>query len=362
MITSLHIKNYRNLQDLSISSLGRVNLFTGKNNTGKTSILEAIAIYVSIGNMQVIYDILKERGELIQHTGTNDNAVDANLQMLSSLFPNRGVILGIQNAIKIMAEAEDCPTYALMMSFMFDGDNDTMLRRRGFLKFEICMDSLAKIDANDASKISYYLGSSLFSVNDFIVSLERDMPSSLQFIHTRNIDRNINSKLWDKIALTEKEQYVIDALKIIEPTTERIAFVSDGSSAKVKLSNNPLPIPIRSMGDGINRILTVILALVNASDGYLLIDEFENGLHYSVQEQLWQIIFELSEKLNVQVFATTHSQDSISSFETILNLNSSANKDNGQLIRLDNVNGIIKQVAFDADELRIATENNIEIR
>jgi AAA15 family ATPase/GTPase len=42
--------------------------------------------------------------------------------------------------------------------------------------------------------------------------------------------------------------------------------------------------------------------MVNAQDGYLLIDEFENSLHYSVQEQVWKAIFSLAKSLNVQVF------------------------------------------------------------
>ena len=114
------------------------------------------------------------------------------------------------------------------------------------------------------------------------------------------------------------------------------------------------------MGDGTNRILTIILALVNADNGYLLIDEFENGLHYSVQEKLWEIVFSLAEKLNVQVFATTHSEDCIDGFEQILN--SPNNSLEGKLIRLDNKNGTIKQVEYSAKELKIANNNNIEIR
>ena len=68
------------------------------------------------------------------------------------------------------------------------------------------------------------------------------------------------------------------------------------------------------MGDGINRILHIMLSMVNAQDGYLLIDEFENGLHYSVQEKVWKVIFTLAKSLNVQVFATTHSNDCIKTF------------------------------------------------
>lgn len=114
------------------------------------------------------------------------------------------------------------------------------------------------------------------------------------------------------------------------------------------------------MGDGINRILTIILALVNSDNGFLLIDEFENGLHHSIQEKLWEIIFNLANKLNVQIFVTTHSEDCISGFENVLN--SPQNTLDGKLIRLDNINGKVKQVEFSKEELKIATDQNIETR
>ena len=114
------------------------------------------------------------------------------------------------------------------------------------------------------------------------------------------------------------------------------------------------------MGDGINRILTIILALVNADNSFLLIDEFENGLHYTIQEQLWNIIFRLSKKLNVQVFATTHSEDCIEGFTKVLNYPD--NGMGGKLIRLENNKGKIKQVEYNSRELQIAYEQNIETR
>ena len=64
------------------------------------------------------------------------------------------------------------------------------------------------------------------------------------------------------------------------------------------------------------RLLGIALALVNAKDGILLIDEIEGGLHYSVQPDMWRLIFETAAKLNVQVFATTHSLDCIRAFES----------------------------------------------
>jgi AAA15 family ATPase/GTPase len=170
--------------------------------------------------------------------------------------------------------------------------------------------------------------------------------------------------LWEKITLTEKEEYVIEALKIIEPNIEKIAFIGEQWSTQrhvtAKIKNNPKRVALKSMGDGINRVLSVALGLVNAENGYLLIDEFENGLHYSVQEKLWEVIFSLAQKLNVQVFATTHSDDCIKSFSTVTN--SKNYKNLGQLIRLERVNDSIKVVEFHSDELRIANENDIDLR
>lgn len=187
---------------------------------------------------------------------------------------------------------------------------------------------------------------------------------NVEFIRTGySDDTNNNATLFDNITLTDKEKYIIDGLKIIEPTTEKITFIGKNSKDRIpviKLSNHGNVLPLKSMGDGINRILTIILALVNCENGFLLIDEFENGLHYTVQKQLWKIIFNLAGRLNVQVFVTTHSEDCISSFQQVLNGPSENVK--GKLIRLDNVNGLIKQTEFSPKELKIANEQDIEVR
>jgi AAA15 family ATPase/GTPase len=112
------------------------------------------------------------------------------------------------------------------------------------------------------------------------------------------------------------------------------------------------------MGDGINRILTIILALVNCDHGYLMVDEIETGLHYTVLFVLWKVIYELASKLNVQVFATTHSTDCIRCYGDFL-------KEidiEGNLIRLDNFDDGIKATLYPVPEILIAKEHQIEVR
>jgi AAA15 family ATPase/GTPase len=167
------------------------------------------------------------------------------------------------------------------------------------------------------------------------------------------------SALYDKITLTDLENSVVEGLQIIEPDIERLAFVSgktgEGRHAVVKMKGNGI-YPLSEMGDGINRILHIILSLVNAENGFLLIDEIENGLHYSALEQLWKVIFVLSEKLNVQVFATTHSVDCIQSFAL------HPDEENKNYFRLDKVDGEITVEDYSSEELKIAVQNDIETR
>lgn len=381
MLDSLEIKNFRNLKELRIKSLGRVNLIIGKNNTGKSTILEALAIYASKGEMSIICDILEERGEYSRGEYSNESTAEKNFEILSSLFTNRKIIFGKEDIISIqgsknLAEGKNKST-AIFFSIKFtkyshkevdrknegvyiinDTNNEPIFEESGEVKLPITSYGLVITDGN--SSLHLKIGQSSLESNSIFQTVHTKQ--NFQFIRTNNINREINGKLFDNIALTDKEQYIIDSLKIIEPTIERIAFIAENRierTAVIKLSSYPKTLPLRSMGDGMNRILTIILAMVNADNGFLLIDEFENGLHYTTQEQLWEIIFSLAQKLNIQVFATTHSEDCIKGFEAILN--SSGNAD-GKLIRLHNDNGVIKEVEFNAEELKIANNRNIELR
>ena len=95
--------------------------------------------------------------------------------------------------------------------------------------------------------------------------------------------------------------------------TETI-FLSNIPTFKVKLNNKVEPVLLNSLGDGINRFMAIICAIWASQDGFLFIDEVENGIHYTNYSKLWKIIFEISKEANCQVFATTHSKECIEAF------------------------------------------------
>lgn len=352
MINSFEIKNFRNLDGLSIKNFERVNLISGKNNTGKTNLLQAIELFVSDFNFEVLLKHLESKRELNHRSYKNineENYLLKNFQILNNLF-SYNISKKFEKNFTLKSDENEIDISFLVVqnSNLFKEElNINSLSIKSFNKQNINKQNIIRLEENLFRPI-------------FINSTE----TNIQFIETNSIEKKQNSILWDNINLTGNEKYVVEALNIIEKTIIGISFKSDKNSIErfpiVKLSNNPNLFSLKSMGDGINRILTIILALVNVKGGYLFIDEFENGLHYSVQKDLWKIVFYLAEKLNIQVFATTHSNDCINAFQEVINDNEIKIK--GQFIRLENKNGEIREVQYTNDVLKYASENDIEVR
>lgn len=365
MIDSFEIKNYRNLDGLKIKSFGKVNLIAGKNNTGKTNFLQALELFVSDFSIEILKSHFIKRRELEIRKYRNENSSNIenlNFEVFSNLFKDR-----IVNDIfeeNIILKSLDKST-KVNIAFLAETDDNEFSRFRQM--------TLEEVKGSDLSLIRKGLEINVNNERVRLIAFNRDFSRTFfgitksdvkfQFIETDSIEKGLNSSLWDNIALSESENYIIDALKIIDESIERLTFIGENNSeryAVVKIKNKNKVIPLKTMGDGINRILTIILALANVENGYLFIDEFENGLHYSVQEDLWKIIFHLAEQLNIQIFATTHSNDCIDAFQKVVN--SPQNNVSGQYIRLENKNNEIREVSYSDDEIKYASENDIEVR
>lgn len=374
MLKSLYIQNYRCLDSLRIHQLKRVNLITGKNNTGKSSILEAMAIYASRGDRSVLFQILEDHGEYVPKSVDEYDKVDA-FKLMSSFFTNRNIRYLENDTIIIgdidygeIAKHNDTLFIDNGISFRFiqyrrgenmsirdisdENDLNNPIERGVRVMYDTAFDFL-ELDFN------LFKNSSQYSFDRFKDS---------QYVKTSDVARDENGVLFDKIALTDNEKYVIEALQIIEPKIERIAFIQDNPLAKLRVSKVKLKdsigtVPLRSMGDGINRILTIILALINSKDGYLMIDEFENGLHHSVQAKLWEIIIKLSKELNVQVFVTTHSNDTIRSVRNALSEMSEEDRNDVSTIKLMRTHeDKLEALLYDYEQLDYVIEQDIEIR
>jgi len=386
MIDSFFIKNFKNIKLLELQGFKRLNLFTGKNNTGKSTLLEAIALYVNDGDISIITQLLLERGEIIEQRGPNSKNPlrKRDADVLASLFTNRKIGYDFINDSILLSEIKpnlfdevENTENELRIGFVRFVDERTVTKDGEINKRKFISHGNGSIQNEDEVKIGLQIISNdktniiPIGENDLYRKLyrrynmsEESGHQSFQFIKSGTVNTESSRYLWDQIALTEKEQFVIEALQIIEPNIQRIAFIGEtprDRTAVVKTKGNEKVVPLKGMGDGINRILTIILAAVNSDNGYLLIDEFENGLHFSVQEQLWSILIRLSLSLKIQIFVTTHSNDCIDGFENALEKAKKTSM--GRLFRLEgNEKTIMNAVKFDINEVKIATEESIEIR
>lgn len=397
MLSSLKIKNFRSLANLEIGNLGRVNLIVGKNNSGKSSLLEAIRIFAGRANPALLREIAISHGEKYERSSSrySEQSYDTNDSMaFQAFFSGREMPQTADDSIYIGNKEEtsfikiEHALYTDEYEEEIDVDGDVLRRRKRI-----------RIDRNDLFSLenqteqALLVSSSEFEAQGWIeltstpsvtrrlqqpwARASSDIP--LSFVPTQFLSLDYLAQLWDRIVLTPHEESVKKALRIVESSVEEIAFVQNEPpesqfarrserverTAKIKLKGLKHGIPLNSMGDGMLRVLQLALTIFPARNGFLLIDEFENGLHWTVQEKIWRLIFELATELNIQVFATSHSNDAVRGFAFAANDHPQI----GTLLRLakgpnHNHQAETPSIAVSVDEhsLLAAAEAEIDLR
>jgi len=370
MLTSIKIDNYRTFSDLDIPLVSRVNLFSGKNNAGKSAFLEAIYLHVNSFSDQSIFKVLNDREEIIER-GNNELYVSP----IRHFYPNHKIDIENYKPVNITSNL-DITSINLGYSYI---ERDANRVTRKIVDIHIDSDD-REILLEDAFSLSLLTKSErteragefpLYQDNDNSFESQRAFRRGGGSGERKNVLMVPSSGtsfdelgfLWDNISLTDSEKYILNALRIIESRVTGIAMIQQrkGSPRRtpvVKLRHIDDPVTLKSLGDGMGRIFQIILSLANCSNGVLLIDEFENGLHWSVQEKVWEIIFNLSHSLNVQVFCTSHSRDCILSFKE----NWRKRPENGMFYRIENTNGFVEAKKYDLETLNDSLEFDVEVR
>ena len=325
MLKELDIKNFRLFKHLHIEGLKRVNLFAGKNNSGKTALLEALRIRSAEDDISVMRYILQQRGEYFSNF------------------------------------------WSLYDSFFFRPELERLQKDTNkSLTFEISDDFVFSRKYITEKRVEYMIGTNTQSFD--VSQLGQNLPQPLfprdrvVYVPFSAVEHFPLSYYWDQIVLTPKEDKVIEILReTILPDLIRLD-VQQNERIMVRLKSEEKPVPLKNLGDGAQRMLAIAIALVSAKDNLLLIDEIETGLHFTVLEKMWDIIFRYSESLHIQVFATTHSQDALKTFAYMLE--KSENEDAGAYFRLqaDRKTGQIEAIPFDLERLESALETKSEIR
>ena len=363
MYATLNLSGYRGLKPFHIEGLGRVNLLVGKNNSGKTSILECVELLRTAGSPTVLSSIVRWRGEWGQPDDRRPPTIN-----VTHLFPNHD----LGNKICIEATNGDVTDSQRWR-------NKITIRVRPRSRKEIAEwpydllneeeNSLLEVVSSNPKR-RYGAGvtsEGQTSLHRRPIRSETDPEKPVCFIRTDGLTAWDAVRLFDELVLTENEENVCEALRIIDPSLERIAAVSNASAMRsrvgpgglfVKLKNVEDRIPIGSAGDGMWRMFGLAVALANAKGGVLLVDEIDTGLHFTVMKQMWQMVTERANALRVQVFATTHSRDCYESLAEMLQ--SAPSSPEVAIHRVEPERN--KTVVFHNDEIIAAARRGLEVR
>ena len=329
-IKRIDIETFRGIRDLHLENLSSINILTGDNNCGKTSILEVLQSWsqpdnfntweslLRRGNMRLrrlslyegfydLFDINLEK-KFIHYQIQEDNCADVLLKATESIeevsSARKDEILGIKRYSQTIREDENSG-YQLYIEGL-----DDMLEPLSRLELEIQINNNVVNTKNiyeeqlsipyviDTEKNSYYH-------NVVYISPSRHTEGSVYLNSVLN-----DPELYEEMLgiLRDYDEGIISInyamANELNPGSGRGVFKILSRSCKKAL-------PLNVYGDGMKKALLLMSAVMKAKNGVLLLDEFETAIHTSAMDRTFRWILRTCQKLNVQVFLTSHSREAI---------------------------------------------------
>ncbi len=359
MFENLSIQNLRGIQSLKISDLRRINIFVGPNNSGKTTILESIFLLIGMSNPQLYASINNFRGL----TSTEANDLKFNFRNLDT---NNTIILEAFEKKDGKRKLKISPLFSNTVVEQFTNKDSTT---------ESLNETSAASDtriSQEASGVSYqfthgvneesvYTSKLYFDQGILKITLNSDYKEKLngRILNGYDFWGALSDRV-NRLQRDKRKDILIKFLKIIDPKVEDIAL---GLNKLVYIDIGiEQMIPISLMGDGFLKACSAMANILISEDGFLMVDEIENGLHYKTLKLLWKSMLEVSRDSNVQMFIATHSYEAIKVLMTVMSENNYSKEDIRlySLARGDTGTHRLYQYAF--ENLEASIESDIEIR
>ena len=331
MLTSLHLQNFKGFKDTTIPELRKVNLILGGQNVGKTSLLEAV-IFVA--------------GDVI-----NSNAPGARSRLPEIFRPCetegdqirfwKGIVGTEKNPIAVWVKANiNSKTYAMGGYKQCDEAAEKM---RFLLDENTPVDWFAKPTGVFNSK---------------------DLPHDAEIPHPFSVEPKKaveQVELYGRLVTGKKKKDVLKLLQKIEPRIDSIDAVAPDGEHRVYIDlTDGHVLPLSQLGHGFTRLFELYAGLAITESKLALIDEIENGIHYSALPRLFQGVRELAELNEVQSLITTHSWECIrAAYKTFAD---AGRLQDFQLIRLEHDDDNIRAVLINDEILETVMEADYEIR
>ena len=351
MLRTLSLRGYRGFESYEVGGLARVNLVVGRNNSGKTSVLEAVELLASGGNPATILESSKRRGEVRPAT---QFARFPNVTHLFHGHPNEpGAFLELSS---------NCHDTVRVELLSWDEADPEGLKWR----------ALAQREANEPEPVAPALALRI-AASETLLPVGEDgallqartwrPPGNVRFLTLGTLDAPFVAQTWNAILSEGREAEIVRDMRMLLPEIESIHFLAggrfSGGGIVVGLKNGGPRQPIGSFGDGIRRLLLLRLSLAGHERGCVLVDEIDAGLHWTVMAEMWELVVRVAVASDMQVFATTHNADCIRGLASMIRSHS----DLAEEVAIQKVDASLpRAVALPGDRIPVADEHGIEVR
>ena len=306
MINRISFDNFRGIKHLEIPDVSQITLLTGRNNAGKSSILEGIFLFMDHTAVDSFGKINGFRG--LQYTPNPTSLWEPAFFGLDTNHPLRIEVDVDGKKSSLCYERDDSYIPADKQGAAQNAYSQftASTRTTYTLKFLYQQDSYKENGSFSINETGFFRNFATNLKNNQI----RFLPGA-RFISSGIHDDATVFNWIGKMELQGKKQQVIDVLRNIEPEITDIITISNQGQTQVyaKVMNRLLPVKLA--GDGLNRLLYIVLAILEEPNSILLIDEIDTGFHYSMLKTLWKVVAAAAKESNCQVIATTHSYECI---------------------------------------------------
>jgi AAA domain, putative AbiEii toxin, Type IV TA system len=358
MLSSISVKRFRCFRDLDLSGLARINLIAGRNNVGKSSLLEAVCLHclpdkpnlwIKVYKLRGVEDPLESIDELADwlfFEGNRESPIE--IQSIDNKGDVRATLLHLVDAPtsrRKFPDIEDTLAHSLLV--LAASDVNRLILQYSFNNGDLASSVLSAGKLPNASHVTLETPAQGKILSQFLPSFAGDE------------DREIRN--FGILEKTKRLDEVIPPLHHLEPRLRRLALVPFAGKSRIHgdLDEFKQLVPLPQLGEGIRRLLSILLAVAVVPGGIVLIDEIENGLHYSVQTQVWSAIAQAARQHDVQIFATTHSWECLRYAHDAY---CDDEADDFRLHRLDRVHGDITATTYDRDGIDAALAMGVEVR
>ena len=387
MINRLDIENFKDIKSLSLNGLKQVTLISGKNNIGKTTILESLLLLFNYKTSSLLVPVLGNRligypvnisfdqavsGIFNNHDLTNRVVIKSNHDELIMKITNQAQLL-VQN--HSLPNNINAPTFSSGPTTQVITDGlEIKYNQNG----KPCYSGISVKNSIQDNLYLPYIPSGLIPqikmnkiaiINEFGELLKADdFVSNSTSINTFLAQQKALVREFNDIRTNYRhliKKYLIPGLQLLDPDFEDIELGNDPLSTNqdsriefIKKGKSK-PVPLSALGHGAKRLFSIILGAVSTRDGILLIDEIENGLHYSIIQDVWSMIFKLAKENNCQIIGTTHAWEMPS---YIVN----ESEDNKKIFAFVNIakskNNELITATYDHQQFENSILNNVEVR